>query len=110
MEACFAAVDPIPMVQLINLLDSSYIVWDKSAQINFRRPAKEHLYASFTFSKDELEKIKADVKENREIEIVKKTRLTDKEGEVLYCEVDKTIYVADKEFFKEKKRSKDSKK
>lgn len=26
----FAAVDPIPMIQLINLLDESFIVWDKS--------------------------------------------------------------------------------
>jgi len=35
----FSAVDPIPMVQLINLLDNEFIVWDKSAEIFFRAPA-----------------------------------------------------------------------
>lgn len=100
----FSAVDPIPMVQLINLLDSSYIVWDKSAKINFRKPAKENLYATFTFSEDELKEIKARVKEENEIEIVKKSLLTDKDGNKLFCEVEKTIYVADKQFFKEKKK------
>ena len=29
----FAAVDPIPMVQLMNLLGDGYVVWDKAAQI-----------------------------------------------------------------------------
>ena len=31
----FSAVDPIPMVQLINLLEDKYVVWDKSAEIFF---------------------------------------------------------------------------
>ena len=46
----FAAVDPIPMVQLINLLDDSFIVWDKSAQVFFKRPGKETLYATFEYT------------------------------------------------------------
>jgi len=36
----FSAVDPIPMVQLMNLLDDSYVVWDKSAQIFFQTPSQ----------------------------------------------------------------------
>ena len=31
----FSAVDPVPMVQLINLLGPDYVVWDKSAEIHF---------------------------------------------------------------------------
>ena len=102
----FSAVDPIPMVQLINLLDENYVVWDKSAQIKFKRPAREALFADFIFTPDEVESIKQKIRESNEIEIVKKTTLTSKNKEVVYCEVDKTIYVADKKFYKEKRKSK----
>ncbi len=47
----FSAVDPIPMVQLINLLGHQYVVWDKSAQISFKRPGNVDLYAEFTYTK-----------------------------------------------------------
>lgn len=44
----FAAVDPIPMVQLMELLGKDYVVWDKSAEIFFKRPVSENLYAQFS--------------------------------------------------------------
>ena len=34
----FAAVDPIPMVQLMQLLGDDYIVWDKLARNLFQTP------------------------------------------------------------------------
>jgi acyl-CoA hydrolase len=102
----FAAVDPIPMVQLMNILGDDFVVWDKSAEIYFKRPAKEDLYAKFTYSVDELESIKAKVSASNEMEIIKNTALTNKNGEVIYCEVKKTIYVADKSYFKKKRTKK----
>lgn len=104
----FAAVDPIPMVQLMDILGNDYVVWDKSAEIFFKRPAKENLYAHFSYSVDELDAIKENVALNNETEIVKKTALTNKEGNVVFCEVRKTIYVANKSYFK-KKRAKSKK-
>ena len=50
----FSSVDPIPMVQLINLIGDDYVVWDKSAEIKFKRPAKEHMYADFKYTTEEL--------------------------------------------------------
>ena len=99
----FAAVDPIPMVQLMDILGSDYIVWDKSAEIFFKRPAKENLYAHFSYSVEELDAIKENVALNSETEIVKKTALTNKDGNIVFCEVRKTIYVADKSYFKKKR-------
>lgn len=99
----FASVDPIPMVQLINLLDESFVVWDKSAEIAFKRPAREDLYVDFRYSPKELEDIRRRVGAEQEIEIVKTSLLTDKAGEVVFCEVHKTIYVADKAFYKAKR-------
>ena len=100
----FSAVDPIPMVQLMNLLGNEYVVWDKSAEVFFKRPAKEHLYAHFEYTEEELAQIKARVQNENEIEIVKTTALQDKNASKTFCEVKKTIYVASKEFYKEKRR------
>ena len=102
----FSAVDPIPMIQLLYLLGDDYIVWDKSAEVFFKRPAKENLYAEFTYTKEELDAIKKRVKEEQEIEIVKVTQLMDKGQNKVFCEVRKTIYVANKAFYKEKRKRK----
>ncbi len=98
----FSSVDPIPMVQLINILGDDYVVWDKSAKIQFKRPAKENLYAEFVYSVEEVEEIKTRVGKENEIEILKKTVLTNKDQSKVFCEVEKTIYVADKKFYKNK--------
>jgi len=105
----FAAVDPIPMVQLMNLIGDDYVVWDKAAQIKFKRPAKENLYAQFEYTNEELEHIKQNVRKDNELEIEKTTRLTNANGSVVFCEVVKTIYVADKTFFKNKRKRRNKK-
>jgi len=102
----FAAVDPIPMVQLINLLDQDYVVWDKSATIRFKRPAKETLYGEFYFSEEELNTIKTRVNVENEIEIVKSTVLTSKDRTKEFCVIDKTLYIANKSFYKKKRKLK----
>lgn len=101
----FSAVDPIPMVQLINLLDSDYVVWDKSAEVTFKAPAKADLYASFDYSAQELEEIKQSVSDNNEIELIKTTQLTDKEQKTVFCEVKKTLYIASKEHYRNKRKA-----
>ena len=100
----FSAVDPIPMVQLINILDNEYVVWDKSAEIFFKVPAREHLYAEFIYSESELEEIRRRVAENGETEIVKITRLANEDSSKTFCEVKKTIYVASKAHYKKKRQ------
>jgi len=106
----YASVDPIPMFQLINLIGNDYVVWDKAAQIKFKKPAKENLYATFTYTEEELHQIKERIKSENEIEIVKLIKLTDKDEVKVFCEIDKTIYIADKEFYKTKKRKSVSRK
>jgi len=100
----FSALDPIPMIQLVNILGKDYVVWDKSAEIKFKKPAKEHLYATFDFTDNEIEDIKKRVIEEDEIVISKITYLKDKNGERTYCEIKKNIYIADKAFYKGKRK------
>jgi acyl-coenzyme A thioesterase PaaI-like protein len=100
----YSAVDPIYMIQLINILGEEYVVWDKAATIKFRKPARENLYADFIFTKDEIEEIKARVKKEKEIDVIKNVYLMDKTGSKVYCEVEKTLYVAEKEYYKNKRK------
>ena len=99
----FSSVDPIPMVQLINIIGNDYVVWDKSAEIYFKKPAKENLFAEFIFTNVEIDEIKNRIRTENEIEIVKITSLTNKEKTIVYCEIKKTIYIAKKSFYKKKK-------
>ncbi len=98
----FSAVDPIPMVQLINLIGEDFVVWDKSAEVNFKRPAKETLYADFIYTNEELEEIKQRIEKENEIEIIKTTLRTNKDKSIVHCEIKKTIYIANKSFYKAK--------
>ena len=102
----FAAVDPIPMIQLMHLLGDDFVVWDKSAEIYFKKPAKETLYADFIYTSIEVDAILNRVATEKEMEVTKVTQLTNLDRTIIYSEVRKTIYIADKSFFKEKKRLK----
>lgn len=105
----FSATDPIYMIQLMNILKEDYIVWDKDASIKYKRPAKENVYAEFVFTHEEIEKIKNQVSENGEFNLVKKLLIVNNEN-VVFAEVSKTIYIANKSFYKEKQILKRSKK
>lgn len=97
----FSATDPIYMIQLMNILDDNYIVWDKAASINYKRPAKENLYGEFVFTAEEIEGIKKDVLDKKEINLIKELNLVNTKGEV-FSEISKTIYISEKSFYKEK--------
>lgn len=99
----FAATDPIYMIQLMQILGETYVVWDKAATINYKRPAKENLFCDFKFTDEEIEHIKKQVQETHEITIEKTTYLQNGDGQI-FAEVIKTLYIAKKSFYKEKLR------
>ena len=102
----FSATDPVFMIQLMNILGNDYVVWDKSATIKFKRPAKENSYVNFTFTEDEIQQIKERVKEEKEIDLSKEINITNKETSTIYAEVSKIIYIADKSYYKNKRKKK----
>jgi len=105
----FSATDPIYMVQLINILGKDYVVWDKSAEINYKRPAKKVAFATFEFTNQEIVNIKERVAKEKEFDLIKEINITGPNHEVL-CELKKVLYVADKTYFKEKRASVNKKK
>lgn len=105
----FSATDPIYMVQLINILGEDYVVWDKDAKIRYKRPAKSTAYAEFDISDKELEGIKKTITEEGEMDFIKTFNITDG-NQTIFAELIKTIYIADKTFFKDKRKQKNTSK
>ena len=79
------------------------MVWDKSAQIKFKKPIKKTVYAKFLITDEILNEIKENVKNNNTYTIDLPVLLQDKEA-VVYAEIVKTIYIADKTYYQNRKK------
>lgn len=97
-----SATDPIYMIQLMNILGDEYVVWDKAASIKYKRPARETVHVNFSFSADEIAEIKKQVHIQKELDYRKKALITNSDNSVVYAEVNKTIYIAQKQHYKQK--------
>lgn len=91
----YSGVDPIYMVMLIKNLGKEYVVWDKSAQIRFKKPGKETLFADFKLTQEDLDEIKTQLESTKSIDKIYTVELKDKDGKV-HCIVEKTLYIARK--------------
>lgn len=91
----YAGIDPIYMVMLIKNLGKDYIVWDKSANIRFKKPGKETLFAEFKITQQDLEEIKTQLETSKSLDKIYIVELKDKNGKV-HCVVEKTLYIARK--------------
>ncbi|KTD59128.1 hypothetical protein Lsai_0648 [Legionella sainthelensi] len=91
----YSMTDPFYMLMLLNLLGKGYIVWDKSASIRYKIPAKGTLYARFELSMDQVEKIRLQVDEAKKIESEFYIPITNEEGNTI-AEVKKILSIAAK--------------
>ncbi len=88
----YVAADPFYMVMLIERLGRGYIVWDKAASIQFKKPGKTTLYAHFVVSDEEVQAINAAVAEKVFIDRHYTVELKDAAG-VVHATVEKIIYI-----------------
>ncbi|MFT5821135.1 MAG: acyl-coenzyme A thioesterase PaaI-like protein [Crocinitomix sp.] len=105
----FSATDPIYMIQLIQILGDDYVVWDKSAFIDYKKPARSRVHVTFEFTADEIAHIKAEVTENGRLDLVKNNDILSAKGEI-FAKLEKTIFIATKVYYKEYKASKEKSK
>jgi acyl-coenzyme A thioesterase PaaI-like protein len=101
----FSATDPIYMIQLMQILGNEFVVWDKSSEIRFKRPAYENVYANFEFSQQEIDTIKKRVESEQEMDYEKALIITNNKG-IVYTELNKTLYISSKEYYKQKRKNK----
>ena len=55
----YSMVDPHLMILLIQRLGSDYVVWDKVANIDFRKPGRGTVHATIRISDEEVEAIRS---------------------------------------------------
>lgn len=92
----YAAVDPIYMLMLIHRLGPDFIVWDKSASIQFKKPGKGTLRAQFLVVDEELTRIRSALETQRSVDRSYAVELKDGEGSVC-ATVEKIIYIRRRE-------------
>lgn len=91
----YAMVDPWYMLMLIKNLGKDYIVWDKGATINFRKPGKGTVYAEFNLTDEHLVEIKKQLETVNKIDYIFKVEIKDDAGKLI-ADVDKVLYIRKK--------------
>lgn len=91
----YAMVDPWYMLMLYKNLGDGYIVWDKAATINFRKPGTGKVFAEFTLSQEVIEAVKAEVAVKVKMDQHFHVEIKDASGKLI-AEVDKVVYVRKK--------------
>lgn len=91
----YSMTDPFYMLMLIELLGKGYIVWDKEANIKFKKPGMTKVHAQFRLTREQIEGFKDELKSKSKIEPTLQVLIKDEEGTVI-AEVDKLIYIRKK--------------
>jgi acyl-coenzyme A thioesterase PaaI-like protein len=89
----FAITDGAHPMMLMAALGDDYIVWDKAASIRYRKPGYSTLYADLLLPGDEVEAIKAALRESPVLERTFQVELKDDQG-IVHAEVERTVYIA----------------
>ena len=92
----YAAVDPVYMLMLIKNLGPGFVVWDKSACINFKKPGRTALFARFKLDGGELDTIRTELEHARHMDRTYHVDLADEEG-IVHASVEKVVYIRRKE-------------
>lgn len=91
----YSMADPFFVFIVTMNLGGGYIVWDKSAHIDFLKPAKGTIRGVFEISKDRLEEIRADIDELGRNTYHFEADLVDEAG-LAVARVSKEVYVRSK--------------
>jgi len=88
----FSMTDPFYMLILMKQLGKDYVVWDKSAKIDFKKPGKGKLTAHFNITQKQVKDIKEQADKQKKVEPKFTVQVLDEEGDVV-AEIEKTLYV-----------------
>lgn len=91
----YAMTDPFYMLMLMNNVGRDYIVWDKAAHIEFKKPGRGKVVAEFRMTPEEIQQIKDATNANGKYIFDKPVQVNDESGEVV-AQITKTLYVRKK--------------
>lgn len=88
----YSMTDPFIMLLLMQKLGNDYVVWDKSASIDFIKAGKSAVTAEMTISDDEVATIKDLAKDGEPVFRDYTVEIKDKDG-VIVAKVEKKLYI-----------------
>ncbi|MCE3009060.1 MAG: DUF4442 domain-containing protein [Proteobacteria bacterium] len=91
----FSMTDPFYMVMLLRNLGPGFIVWDKSAAIEYLKPGKTHLYAQFLLTDKDLNNIKLALETQEKMDWHRTIEILD-ENQMTIARVSKVLYIRKK--------------
>jgi hypothetical protein len=80
------------MLILMRQLGPDYIVWDKAASIQFKKPGRGKVKARFHISQERVKQIRSDVEKSGKIEPTFSVDVLDEQEQVI-AHVEKLLYV-----------------
>lgn len=84
--------DPWYMLMLMNNLGKEYVVWDKTSTIEYLRPGRGTVGATFTLEADVLDEVRAAASDGERVLRPFRTRIVDEGGKPVAA-LDKIVYV-----------------
>ena len=97
----FAITDGPHPTMLIMGLGRDYIVWDKAASIQYKKPGRSTLYADCIVTAEELAEVRDILTRQPEVDRIYRVELKDRNG-VIHSIVERTVYIANKDHYKQK--------
>jgi hypothetical protein len=97
----YAMCDPFFMLLLMEALGPEFIVWDKSAEIHFKKPGRSKVRATFQIPKETVAQLRETLKTEYKVEPEFSVDVTDPDGTVI-AQVKKRLYVRRKDAVKPK--------
>jgi acyl-coenzyme A thioesterase PaaI-like protein len=88
----FAMTDPFYMLMLLHVLGRDYVVWDKSASIDYVKPGRGTVTARFRLEEERIAEIRAATADGSKMLPVFHCDIRDAEGDVV-ARLDRTLYV-----------------
>ncbi len=88
----YAMVDPFYMLMLIKILGKDYIVWDRSAGIEFMNPGRGKVRALFSLDREKIEEIRRKTEGGEKFLPTYSVDVVDEEG-TLVARATKTLYI-----------------
>lgn len=97
----YSSVDPYFMLLLMEVLGKNYVVWDKAASMKFVRPITGKVKCKFEITDEIVDEIKRQIDDKGEYTFDLPLVYVDDKDKVFATFI-KTVYVADKQFYKNK--------
>ncbi len=88
----YSMCDPFLMLMLIENLGDDYIVWDRAASIDFKKPGRGTVHVEFELTRQRIDEIRQNADENYKVEPVFDVDIVDEEGDIVAV-VEKVLYV-----------------